>query len=121
MNEIAKVTPSHSVILVMVRLAGVIPSSMSGALVASTPSCVAVGILSEHDGETTITITDEDADLSVGLPVFDGVILTPSRVVSVCSALDDVLRVGSVPAETSRIRVFVNHPMEPDLITIRIS
>jgi hypothetical protein len=46
------------VIFIMDQSVGEVPKAMNKALVAATPSCIAVGTLSEHDGETLISLSD---------------------------------------------------------------
>ncbi len=57
-----KVAPINALVLVMDRTKGVIPDSMSQRLVAATSSCIAVGTLSEHDGETTMLRPQQNPD-----------------------------------------------------------
>lgn len=119
MQRTVTVAPSNSLVLVMDRAVGVIPEKMGGGLVAATSTCVAVGTLSEHDGETSISLSDEGATSELGTePVFDGVMKTPSRVLSVCSVLDDVLIEMAVPSDETRVQVWVNDGAEPDKIAI---
>ena len=66
--------PKNSLILVMDRAVGVIPEAMTGRLIVATPTCIAVGTKSEHDGETSISLSDEAASSEGGSnPRFDGV------------------------------------------------
>lgn len=103
----------------MDRSVGVIPETLGGGLVAATRSCIAVGTREEHDGETSISISDEGAPSGVGShPVFDGVIETPSKVLSVCSVLDDVFLELSVVAPKTRVQVWANDLAEPDVLAI---
>ena len=105
----------------MDRTVGQIPDSMFGGLISSTPSCVAVGTLSEHDGEIRITLGDTpDHDRAQG-PVFDGVIETPNRRVAVCSVLDDVILEIAVEGTRARVQVWASDELEPDEIDITVS
>lgn len=105
----------------MDRSAGVIPEKMGGALIAATPSCVAVGTREEHDGDTSISLSDEGTPGDIGSdPVFEGFVETPSKVLSVCSVLDEVFLELPVPAERTRLRIWANDPVEPDVIAITI-
>ena len=115
--------PMNSLILVLDPTSGEIPLSMDRRLVASTPSCVAVGTLCEADGETAITLTDDS-----GLPrsdpamqlAFEAIIDTPRRDLSVCTVdLKPVLSLR-VSTKRTRIEIWANHPSEPDRICVLV-
>jgi hypothetical protein len=111
--------PRNSLILVMDRAAGAIPEAMAGRLVAATPTCIAVGTRSEHDGETSISLADEATPSEGGAnPRFDGVLKTPSRRLSVCSVIEEVLLEMSVRSDETRVQVWANDAAEPDNIAI---
>jgi hypothetical protein len=115
------VAPSNSLVLVMDRAVGVIPETLGGGLIAATASCVAVGTLEENDGETSISISDEGVPSGVANePVFDGVIETPSKILSVCSVLEEVFLEVPVHAERTRVQVWANDSAEPDVVAIVI-
>jgi hypothetical protein len=119
MRQTVTVAPSNSLILVMDRAVGVIPETMARGLVAATPTCVAVGTLSEHDGETSISLSDEGTAFGfVASQKFDGVLKTPSKILSVCSVLDEVLLEMSVVSDETRVQVWANDAAEPDRIAI---
>jgi hypothetical protein len=98
---------------------GVIPSEIK-ALVSATPSCVAVGTLCEIDGETTISLSDEGVPPGFGpTPVFDGVLQTDSKKLSVCNVLLEVLLEIDVPSKRTRLQIWANDTTsEPDSIAI---
>src|SRR5262245_8735810 len=121
MAQTITVAPSSSLILVMDHAGGVIPETMSRSLVAATPTCIAVGTLSEHDGETSISLSDEGMPSGLGVaPKFDGVLKTPSKILSVCSVLDHVLLETSVPSDETRVQVWAHDDPEPDRIAILV-
>lgn len=114
-----RVAPPNSLLLVMDQTVGKVPDSMNHGLVAATASCVAVGTLSEADGETLILLSDElPSQLQTQLLVFDGVLATPSKKISVCSVVDDSLLVLDVPESSTRVRIWANHAVEPDEIIV---
>ena len=115
----ARLAPPNSLILIMDRSVGEVPETMSGAAVASTTSCVAVGTLSEHDGETSITISDErpEAVLSLSI-IFDGDLSTPDRNLAVCTVGDVAVISTAVPSPSTRVQIWANDRSEPDHIYI---
>jgi hypothetical protein len=86
----ATCAPENSLLLIMDPSAKEIPHNIKGELVAATASCVAVGTLSQSDGETSILLTDEEfaakADGELQL-VYDGSLLTPTLEISIRTVL----------------------------------
>jgi len=97
---------------------GELPEAMNGQLVAFTDSCVAVGTLSEVDGETTITLTDSLEGVQRGQLVFDGVLKVPQHELAVCSAADERLLTLKLQRSEARVQVFANDASEPDRIVV---
>jgi hypothetical protein len=121
MKRTAEIAPPNSLLLLMDPASGEIPELIGERLVAATASCVAVGTLSAQDGTTRIILTDELAPQDNAAPVYDGVIATPNRTLAVCTVLLDVLVEIDVPSTRARLRVWANHPTEPDEILALVS
>lgn len=117
-----RVAPRNSLILVMDHAIGRTPDSMNEASVVATPSCIAVGTLCEQDGETHISLSDDASSLAGGLSsVFDGMLDTPTRTLSVCTVLNQALLRLDVGAERTRVQVWTNRDWEPDEIHVLVS
>ena len=110
--------PSNSLVFVMDSSIGEIPVSIGNELTASTNSCVAVGTLAQMDGETTVALTDSSDGIELEMLVFDGVLLTPARELSVCNVEDERLLTIPVPSSETRVRIFANDNAEPDNIIV---
>lgn len=97
---------------------GVPPEPVLGPLILATSSCITVGCLAEMDGETEITLGAADSVAPKGPPAFDEDLETPSGAVVVSTvAYEEVLRT-STPTPRTRVRIWINHPREPDRIVI---
>ena len=119
MKQSTDIAPNNSLVLIMDRSVGVVPKTLGGGLVAATSSCVAVGTREEHEGEILISISDEGVPSgSVSTQVFDGMIETPSRALSVCSVLDDVFLEIRVAALETHVQVWANDLTEPDVLEV---
>ncbi|SRR5579871_1403510 len=97
------------------------PEIKKGSSIWSTPTCIAVGCTPDVDGETKITI---GASRQVGLeeiPAFDGELETPSRMVGVEVVPRKRVLEQPVPGSRTRVRIWVNHPIEPDNIVIGLN
>lgn len=117
MNTIT-LAPPNSLVFVMDHSSGELPKAMNDQLVAFTDSCVAVGTLSEVDGETTITLTDSLEGVKRGQMVFDGVLKVPRHALSVCSAADTKLLTMTLPGSEAHVQIFANDASEPDEIVV---
>lgn len=112
----------HSVLLVMDHSFGSPPESMGNQLISVTSSCVAVGTLSEQDGQTHIILINEPAYKEPGCPllVFDGAIAVENKDVSIISALDEELLKIPVNSKIAHIRIWVNDQIEPGRIVVAV-
>lgn len=118
MRESITLSPPNSLIFVMDHEAGVLPDQITEDLVAATSSCIAVGTLSEVDGETTIVLTDIlDQGEAIDL-VFFGALSTPNLELSVCDVNNEKLLTIPVLQSSTAVKIFVNDSAEPDLIVI---
>jgi len=116
-----KFAPPNSLVLISDPEGGDIPGTMSGALVASTDSCIAVGCRSEADGETTFMVGEANEVNFEGQQVFEGNLSTPSHRISIRSVLGETLLEASVPRKRTFVRVWVNDLIEPDCVFVAIN
>lgn len=117
------IRPPNSLVLVVTTENPEIPSSMGRELVASTATCVAVGTLSELDGETTIRLTNATpADAKHGLQlVFHGTIDCPNGFVRVASAHHETYLERACAVDSLDVRIWANDSSEPDLIVVQVA
>lgn len=113
-----KTAPPNSLILIAASLSADIPDSMGKNAIAATPSAVAVGCLMSQDGETEI-ILGRSSEVDPGAkPSFDGTIETPNRTIAVWTVESKRLLRANVPSTRTRVRVWRNHPTEPNRIAV---
>ncbi len=97
---------------------GQAPDSMGGQLVLANKTCISIGTMSEFDGETEISLTDDRyTALEDDILVYEGALITPGNKLSICSVLNEALATIDV-GENCRVRVFVNDSLEPNRIKI---
>ena len=112
--------PRNSLVLVMDHSYGEVPESMGERSIAFNESCVAVGTLSEQDGTTETTLSDEaDVPPDCNL-IFDGTVVTPSMKLSVCAVNDEVLLSIPTSSGESKLRIYSNDGTEPNKIVILV-
>jgi hypothetical protein len=109
--------PPHSIVFISDRSVCDIPETLAGNLVTYTRSCVVVGTLAFMDGSTRVSLDrhHEPHDLAL---VFDGLLETPSKVLSVSTSHDETLMELELETERTRVRIWVNDPREPDDIRV---
>lgn len=116
-----RMAPPNSVVLVSDVDGGEIPKTMAGSLVSATNTCIAVGCLSEDDGETEFTLAPlaevDRADKSA----YEGTLRTPKRNVVICSVLGEHLLGLPVLQEVTKIKIGANDLKEPDNVMIGVS
>jgi hypothetical protein len=118
MKQSTRITPPNSLVLVMDRSVGEIPKTMQGQAISATRTCIAIGTLSAADGETTVELTDETAIVPVGGATFEAVLDTPERKIVICSVLNETLMDCEVNGSRTKVRIWTNHPSEPDTVNV---
>jgi hypothetical protein len=119
MIRTTRVAPPNSLVLVTDRAGGDPPTHMDNPAIASSHNCVAIGCLSESDGETTIMLGSVD-ELIQGLAQFEGALPTPSGGVIVSTVFGDKLVELDVTSEVTWITVWTNDPHEPSEVRIGV-
>jgi hypothetical protein len=114
------IAPSNSIILIVGAKKYEVPSSMKGAVIATTLSCVAIGSLSEIDGQTSITLEKSCESERDFAPSFTGFIETPSCLVEVKTVLGQTLLQMPVLHKMTKIAIWTNDKFEPDKIIIGV-
>jgi hypothetical protein len=118
MSTSIKIAPPNSLLLVSDREGGTVPEITRERRLWFTPSCIAIGCLAFMDGETEVTLANTRDVHSDNEPAFDGVLETPSRTVIVWTVERKTLLEAAVDGRRTRVRVWTNHPMEPDKVAI---
>ena len=114
----ADLSPKNSLFLFMDPSAGDIPQRMDH-LVAYTSTCIAIGSMSQFDGDSVVILTTERRwieDSQRCEKVFEGSIGTPGKQVAVCTVdLEPVLSMR-LPVEQVSVEIWANHDLEPNWI-----
>ena len=86
--------------------------------IMSTPSCISVGTLNWQDDDPTISFGHMSDVTETGSPAFDGLLETPSGEIVVSVVDRTILLDDRIGSPLTRVRVWTNHPSEPDEIVI---
>jgi hypothetical protein len=83
--------------------------------------CINVGCLYWNEGDTTITLGPfKELTPQTKAPKFDGLLDTPEyRVVLSDANMPEILSM-EVPGAQTRVRIWTNHPTEPDDVVIEL-
>ncbi|MDB6013971.1 MAG: hypothetical protein JWL65_6221 [Gammaproteobacteria bacterium] len=120
MADSKRLAPPYSVVVISDSGGGKVLDAMRGQLIVATNSCVAVGCLSEVDGETEFVL-GVSSEVNPGEPpTFEGKLGTPSRRLEISSVLGDLILVTTVPQYETLVRIWVNDPKEPDRVIVGI-
>jgi len=99
-----------------------IPPGMEQTLppscVLATSSLLLVGCLMFQDGDTEITLGPANEVPHEGTIVFDGYIETPNGMIWISTVEESVVAKQKVGTLSTRVRVWTNHPTEPDRIIV---
>src|SRR5579872_2721501 len=95
-----------------------VPNVERGSSIWSTSTCIALGCTPDADGETRITIGSSAKVRLPRNPAFEGELATPHRIVKIDIVPGRKVLEESVPDAVTRVRIWTNHPVEPDDIVI---
>lgn len=92
--------------------------------VLATPTCISFGVYMAQEKPTTFTLGDFREVMPQRVPqqppVFDGVLETPEQRVVVSTAESVIFMDMPVRTKTTRVRIWTNHPNEPDEVIIGV-
>ena len=117
MNSIVVAAPNSLIAIAAAPTATGVPR-IGRESIASTASCILVACRMFQDGETKITFgnpTKTNSRLT-----FDGLLDTPDRTVAVWIVPWEKVLEAKVSVRRTRIRIWTNHPSEPDDIHIEV-
>lgn len=84
----------------------------------STPSCIVVGCFAAPDGETEITLEHASPSTAKTRPAFAGYLDTPDHRIVVSTVECEKVLELKVPKNRTRVRIWTNHPDQPNEVRI---
>ncbi len=89
--------------------------------IVASEECINVGCLYWNEGDTTITLGPfEELAPPAGPPKFDGFLETPGYRVDLFDANMPEILSMEVPGLRTRVRIWTNHPTEPDDVVVAL-
>ena len=120
MSQTIKVAPPNSILFVSGPKDFEIPEIPRSGDVSiwSTPTCIIFGCRMFADGETEVTLCAAD-EVETDLPLrFDAMLETPHGALVVWTVEDEIVLRGEAPHGQTRVRIWSDHPLEPDHVII---
>jgi hypothetical protein len=119
MKKLVRMAPPNSMFFFQDSGGGKYPEIDQRLLrIWATESCVIVATLAFMDGETELIVSDEDTPPSA--PAFEAMLKTPSKVIEVFTSENETLMLCDVPNTSTRVRVWGDHPSEPEHIFVAL-
>lgn len=114
------VAPMNLLVFVSDPTATDVPTHGERPRIRSTAECITIPCLYWDEGDTKISMGSFAEVGEARTPNFDGTIKTPTRRVVVTDVAITEYLSRFVPSFETRIRVWINHPTEPDEILIAV-
>ena len=115
----ARAAMQNALALISDPTGGRLPEHLAG-LITATESCLAVGCRNPDDAETEFVLGRAAEFAECGEPTFSGVVATPSRRLAVRSVGHETIVAIATASESTLVRIWVDHPQEPDRIVIAV-
>lgn len=119
MSTVARAAMKNALALIADPTGGRLPEHLAG-LITATESCLAVGCRNPDDAETEFVFGRATEFAECGEPTFSGVVATPSRRLAVRSIGHETIVEIATASEATLVRIWVDHPQEPDRIVIAV-
>ncbi|MBW9214980.1 hypothetical protein KV102_09005 [Mumia sp. zg.B53] len=121
MSQVVQISVPNSLILVLDPDTGELPDSLGGGSVVASPTGIAIGTLSEFDGETAVHLASalelpSERDLALR---WNGALSTSGRI-GVLNVYNEVLMEATASQQTE-VAIWTNDPVEPDEIWVLLS
>ena len=113
-----KAAPSHSFFIIDDSRSGTPPEPQFFAGTLSTSSMLYVTCLMFQDGKTEISLGPASEVPQEGMIAFDNYLETLNGMISITTVDGTIVAKQKVGTLNTRIRVWTNHPTEPDRIIV---
>ena len=112
------IAPEYLSIYVAGRRNVKIPLHMDRRGIFSSPDCINVPALYWNDGDTSVTFGPILEITETREPDFDGILNTPNNELILFDAIEPEFASTHVPSQKTRIRIWIDHPSEPENVTV---
>ena len=95
-----------------------IPLHMDKQGIFASPDCINIPALYWNDGDTRVDFGPVSEIPEIREPDFDGIINTPNKELILFDANEPQYAIAYVPSVDTRIRVWIDHPTEPENVVV---
>jgi hypothetical protein len=118
--QTVQISPEYSSFYVAGSREVKVPFGVENKPFVISPECINVSCLMWQDGDTTVSLGwASELDLKKP-PSFDGMLSTPFGVVILFDVNTPEIMSMAVPDKETRIRIWTNHPSEPDEVIVAL-
>lgn len=121
MIEEIKYAAQNSLVLVTGSSHGELPPLPQDKIVSATQEIILIGTMSSQDGDTSITLTNEEIETSTDSKLhiaYRGHLDTPNREISVRNIFDEIIIKLPTATNSCEVSVWVNDDSEPDKLVV---
>lgn len=112
------ITPEYLSIYVAGRRNVKIPLHMDRQGTFASSDCINVPAYYWSDGDTNVTFGPISEITGIRKPDFDGILNTPNNELILFDAIEPEFASAHVPSTKTRVRVWIDHPIEPENVVI---
>lgn len=116
--ETLAIAPEYLSIYIAGRTGVDIPMHMDRQGIFASPLCINVPAYDWNHGDTNVTFGPFDELDETAAPTFDGILDTSQKRLIVFGATVSEYFSATVPSTRTRIRVWLDHPIEPSNVVI---
>lgn len=112
------IAPLYNSVYVASRDLSDVPYNFDEVTIPSTPDCVSIPTQNWGDGETVFEVGEASEIALSTAPAFDGMLNTPDMKLLFFDANVDNFATIPLPTARTRIRVWIDHPREPEHVVV---
>ena len=121
MRASIQVAPPNSLLIVCDVHGWTAPKITPDKRIWSAPSCIIVGCLAFMDGSTQVVLGDGSEVDPGDHASFDDMLFIPAGAVAIKTVEGDTLLQQQVRNTRVRVRIWTNHPTEPNQVIVGLS
>lgn len=112
------IAPEYNSIYLAGRAIRDVPYDFRERVIPHTPDCISIPCMYLDDGDTHFTVGEASEITMPTPPTFDGILNTPSKRLVFFDANEPEFASLPLPTIKTRIRVWVDHPTQPENVVI---
>lgn len=112
------IAPEYNSVYLASRDIRDVPYNFREKIIPFTSDCISIPCIYWNDGDTHFTVGEASEITMATPPTFDGILNTPDKMLVFFDANDPKFASLSVPTIKTRIRVWIDHPTQPENVVV---